>query len=110
MNQQGFIESMNTIPQTADEEIIYPGMSVYVIEPHSVEKLRKATVYCVIGNGQNLYPDYYCILEEERFCNGEGYWEEGNTEHVSRVYADYDKAMERAKRIESYHEELMNML
>lgn len=50
------------------------------------------------------YPDYYCVLEEERYCNGEGYWDDGNTEYVSRVYVDYNKAMERVKLIKSDHE------
>ena len=33
-----------------------------------------------------------------------------DTIHVSRVYVDYDKAMERVNLIEKDHEELMNML
>lgn len=109
MNQNPFFD---LIPQTADCEIIYPGMSVYVIEPHTIEKVRKATIYCVIRDSDSSknYPDYYCVLEEERYCNGEGYWEDGNTEHVSRVYVNYDDAMERVKSIESDREELMNML
>jgi len=100
------------IPMTADGEIIFPGMSVYVIEPFCIEKVRKATIYCVLrdSDSSKKYPDYYCVLEEERYCNGEGYWDDGNTEYVSRVYVDYNKAMERIKLIESDHEYLMNML
>ena len=32
------------IPQTADGQIIYPGMSVFICQPYSEEKFRIATV------------------------------------------------------------------
>jgi hypothetical protein len=84
------------IPQTGDGQIIYPGMPVFICEPYSIEKLSKATVYCVIGENNQ----YYCILEENRCFDGE-YWDDGNTEHVSRVFADCQQCLVAVSKIES---------
>lgn len=91
-------EEFNRIPKTADGKIIYPGMKVYVIEPFSEEKVTTATIYCVLTDG-------YCVLEENRYQTGEGYWEDGDYEYTSRVYADYESAMSRVKEIEQEAEE-----
>ena len=76
------------IPQTADGQIIYPGMPVFICEPYSIEQFSKATVYSVIGDDNQ----YYCILEGNRFLI-DGYWDDGNTEHVSRVFADCQECL-----------------
>lgn len=86
------------IPKTADGQIIYPGMSVYVMTPFSVEKVQKATVYCVLEDRYTRKPNGgYCVLEENREYNGE-WWEDGNTEHTSRVFAD-ENACHMARRL-----------
>ncbi len=99
-------------PTTADGKIIYPGMKVYVIKPNSKEKLSVATIYRVLRDNSSsfYYPDYFCVLEEERFCNAEGNWVDGNTEHVSRVYVDYERAMESVRIREKDFEEILNMI
>jgi hypothetical protein len=83
------------IPQTADGQIIYPGMPVFICEPYSIEKFSKATVYCVIGENNQ----YYCILEENRYFDGE-HWNDGNTEHVSRVFADCQECLKLYRTLE----------
>jgi hypothetical protein len=83
------------IPQTADGQIIYPGMSVFICQPYSKEKFSKATVYCVIGSDNQ----YYCILEENRYFDGE-YWDDGNTEHTCRVFADCQECLKSHRTLE----------
>jgi hypothetical protein len=84
------------IPRTADGQIIYPGMSVFICKAYSIEKFSKATVYCVFG-GDN---QYYCVLQENRYFDGE-YWDDGNTEHVSCVFADCQQCLIAAHKIEN---------
>lgn len=88
-------EELKRIPMTADGKIIYPGMTVYVVESFSAEKISVATIYSVIG--RNCY--YSCILEENRYFDGE-YWNDGNLEHTSRVYADKEKCLAAVNKIE----------
>lgn len=89
------------IPRTADGEIIYPGMPVFIVEAFSIERVSKGTVYCVLKCGEN---EYDCVIEEERFYDGYS-WNDGNTEHTSRVFSDYDKCNEFAKRLELEEED-----
>jgi hypothetical protein len=83
------------IPQTADGQIIYPGMPVFICEPYSIEKFSKATVYCVIEESNH----YYCVLKENRFIVNE-HWDDGNTEHVSRVFADCQECLKLTRTLE----------
>jgi len=92
-------EELNRIPMTGDGKIIYPGMSVYVVEPFSVEKFSEATIYCVIKECDV----YACVLEENRFFDGEC-WNDGNTECVYRVYADKEKCLAASNKIEKEYD------
>jgi hypothetical protein len=83
------------IPQTADGQIIYPGMSVFICKPYSEEKFRIATVYCVIGEDNQ----YYCVLKEDRYFDGE-HWNDGNTEHTCRVFADCQECLKYYRTLE----------
>ena len=76
------------IPQTADGQIIYPGMPGFICEPYSIEEFRKATIYCVLRHGNH----YCCVLDEDRYFDGE-YWNDGNTEALNRVFADRDQCL-----------------
>jgi hypothetical protein len=77
------------IPQTADGHIIYPGMVVFICDPYSIEKAHKDTVYCVLAHSEN---NYFCVLEGERYFDGE-YWNDGNLEHTSRVFSNYQRCL-----------------
>lgn len=83
-------EGFEKVPRTADGHIIYPGMPVFIEYAYTVEKVKPATIYCVEGDDgvaseQNRY---FCVLSENRwFDESRDRWDNGNTEHVNRVYA-----------------------
>jgi hypothetical protein len=86
-------EVSDKIPRTADGQIIYPMMPVYICQPYSTQKSCKVTVYYVFSD--EAYSEkrkHWCVLLEKRYYNGE-YWEDGNTEHVSQLYADESECL-----------------
>ncbi len=75
------------VPKTADGFPIYPGMPVFICSPYSTKKSYKATIYNVGYGEASVNNDYFCVLVENRYFDGE-YWNDGNTEHVSKIFAD----------------------
>ena len=88
-------------PRTVDGEIIYPGMVVYICTPYAIDR---ATVYCVIAdehNKKNNNYRYWCVLDENRYYNARTErWEDGDTEIITRLFANYDKCRKAAIQIE----------
>lgn len=80
----------NNIPKTADGQIAYPSMKVYLCSPYSEEKAIDYTIYSIMGEPSG----YYCSLEEERCLSSCGdYWDDGNTESLSCLYASKEECL-----------------
>jgi hypothetical protein len=98
------------IPRTVDGEIIYPGMTVYICSPYAINNVDRATVYSVIadeGNKINNDYRYWCVLAENRYYNSRGgCWEDGNTEIITRLFANYDECRNAAIKKQRYEDAL----
>lgn len=92
------MDNLDKMPVTVDGQGVWPGMPVYIMSPYSTKKANKATVYCVLGENEPG-GGYYVVLEENRYCDGYGMWDDGNTEHISKVYADEEKCLQAANKI-----------
>lgn len=86
--------SKDRLPRTADNHIIYPGMPIFICSPYSIEKAIPKTIHHVEGdNGQSSESNqYWCVFNEDRYFNYE-YWEDGNMEHVSIIFADKEECL-----------------
>lgn len=89
---------MDFIPKTADGEAIHPGMEVWLCSPYSTVKAFKVTVYSIHGDDgkPSSCNNYDCAIKENRYFDGEN-WQDGNFEHVSRLYHNKNKCLEAAK-------------
>jgi hypothetical protein len=98
------------IPRTVDGEIIYPGMTVYICSPYAINDVDRATVYSVIADEDNTKNDvyrYWCVLVENRYYNSRGEcWEEGDTEIITRLFANYDECRNAAIKKQKYEDAL----
>ena len=86
--------AFDRLPLTADGNIIYPGMPVFVCSPYSIEKAISKTVHHVESEDgkYSTSNNYWCVMNEDRVYNDE-YWDDGNTVHVSRVFVNKESCL-----------------
>jgi hypothetical protein len=79
-------------------------MTVYICTPYAIDDVDCATVYCVIAdedNKKNNNYRYWCVLDENRYYNSRREcWEDGDTEIITRLFANYDECRNAAIKIE----------
>lgn len=85
-------EDISHLPTTADGYPLYPGMPIYVCVPFSTNKYYTDIIHSFEKDKSG---ECFVILEGSRFFNEYcRLWEEGNTEHTSRIFFEKEKCLQ----------------
>ena len=91
---------MSKLPTTADGHLLYPGMPVYICVPFSINKYYKETVHSFEIDDES--GGCFVSMKGRRWFNEDcGHWDEGNIEHVSKVFFEKEKCLQEYKRKEN---------
>lgn len=81
------------LPTTADGHPLYPGMPVYICVPFSTNKYYTDIIHSFEKDDES--GEHFIILKGRRFFNEYcRLWEEGNTEHTSRIFFEKEKCLQ----------------
>jgi hypothetical protein len=96
------------LPKTADGELIYPGMLLFLVKPFSIEKYSEFQVYGIILDEDFPTSGNQFFIIENRYrqvcddCGNPSRMEEW----PNRLWADKEKCLQKVKEIEDFSKEL----